>query len=304
MQILPSIHNEYGSLQAVVVGRADALGPAPTLDQCYDARSYESVQTGSYPSQQDCRREIEHFAAALAQHGVTVYRPAQLPNLNQIFSRDVGFVIDDQFVLPNVIEDRSEEQHAYDAIIDLIPSSQIIMMPSGCHAEGGDVLVHNNYVFVGVANDEDFERYQTARTNIAGFEYLQDEFPQFEFKGFELHKDDHDPHAGSLHLDCAFQPVGSGALICPKLFKHAEDVDFLKSLFGPENCFECTPEEAYMLTTNVFSISASKVVIPSYALRLKQWLEERGSEVITVDYDHIVQMGGLLRCSTMPLIRG
>ncbi len=247
MQILPSIHNEYGTLRVVVVGRADALGHAPTLEECYDARSFESVQLDSYPNQEDCKLEIEHFVDQLKAHGVEVHRPEGLPNLNQIFSRDVAFVIDDQLVMPNVIEDRSEEQHAYDAVIDRIPSSQIIMMPSGCHAEGGDVLVHNNYVFVGVSSDEDFERYQTARTNYQGFEYLQDEFPQFEFKGFELHKHDRDPRAGSLHLDCAFQPIGNGALLCPKLFKNEADIAFLRSHFGADNLFECTPEEAYML---------------------------------------------------------
>jgi N-dimethylarginine dimethylaminohydrolase len=36
---------------------------------------------------------------------------------------------------------------------------------------------------------------------------------------------------------------------------------------------------------------------------LKNWLEERDYTVHAITYDEVVKMGGLLRCSTMPLER-
>ena len=130
-----------------------------------------------------------------------------------MFTRDIGFVIDDQFILPNVIEDQLSEAKAIDGLLNGITSSNIIMMPSGCYAEGGDVIVHEPFVFVGVSNDETFDTFITARTNTAGVDYLQDEFPAYDFKGFELLKSDVDPRKGSLHLDCAFQPLGDALLL-------------------------------------------------------------------------------------------
>ena len=279
------------------------MGPKPAVQDCYDARSRESVELGTYPEVEDCMLQMATLVEKLESLEISVLRPKTLEATNQVFTRDIGFVIDDQFILPNVIEDRAEELHAIDHLVDSIPSSNIIMMPSGCFAEGGDVIVHEPFVFVGVSDDETYEKYTTARTNEAGFEYLQDEFPGFDFKGFELLKSDVDPRKGSLHLDCAFQPLGESLLLAPQLFKHEEDVAWIESQFGKENIFYCTEDEAYDLHTNVFSIGPKEVLISASAVRLKNWLEERGYTVHAIPYDEVVKMGGLLRCSTMPLER-
>ncbi len=303
MQIHPNIKTEYGRLRSVMVGIARKMGPKPAVEDCYDARSRESVELGTYPEVEDCMKQMTTLVEKLESLGITVLRPKVLEATNQVFTRDIGFVIDDQFILPNVIEDRVDELHAIDHLVDSISSSNIIMMPSGCFAEGGDVIVHEPFVFVGVSDDETYEKYTTARTNEAGFEYLQDEFPGFDFKGFELLKSDVDPRKGSLHLDCAFQPLGESLLLAPELFKHEEDVAWIESQFGKENIFYCTEDEAYDLHTNVFSIGPKEVLISASAVRLKLWLEERGYTVHAITYDEVVKMGGLLRCSTMPLER-
>jgi len=286
-----------------MVGVARKMGPKPAIEDCYDARSRESVELGTYPEVEDCMGQMNSLVEKLESMGVNVLRPQLLDATNQVFTRDIGFVIDDQFILPNVIEDRADELHAINHLLDTIPSSNIIMMPSGCYAEGGDVIVHDPYVFVGLSDNETYEKYTTARTNEAGFEYLQDEFPGFDFKGFELLKSDVDPRKGSLHLDCAFQPLGDALLLAPQLFKNSADVAWIESQFGTDNIFYCTEDEAYDLHTNVFSVGPKEVLISASAVRLKNWLEERGYTVHAITYDEVVKMGGLLRCSTMPLER-
>lgn len=303
MQIQPEIHNEYGRLLSVVVGVARRMGGTPELEDCYDARSYESVQLKNYPLEEDCMAQMKGLIEVLESLDVQVLRPEVLPALNQVFARDIAFVIEDQYIIPNIIEDRAEERDAMALIEAGIPSAQIIMMPSGCHAEGGDVIVHHDHIFVGVSNNEDFDRYTTARTNYSGMEYLNDEFPAKEFKGFELLKDDTNPRGGSLHLDCAFQPIGRGAVIAPHLFKHQKDVQWLKEFFGEENMYECDADEAYDLNTNFFSLSPNDIILPASATKLNQWLLGQGYNTHLVQYNEIVKMGGLLRCSTMPLQR-
>lgn len=303
MQIQPEIHNEYGRLRSVVVGVARRMGGIPTLDECYDARSYETVRLGNYPNEEACMAQMKGLIEVLEGLGVEVMRPEVIIGLNQVFARDIGFVIEDQYIIPNIIEDRSQERDAMVNIEARIPSANIIMMPSGCYAEGGDVIVHNDYIFVGVSNDDDFQRFKTARTNYAGFEYLMDEFPAKEFKAFELLKNDLDSRSGSLHLDCAFQPIGGGALLASHLFKNAADVKWIEDHFGTSNIFYCDEHEAYDLTTNVFSIGLNEIIVPSSGKRLTLWLEQRGFTVHAIAYDEIVKMGGLLRCSTMPIQR-
>ena len=304
MQILPEIQNEYGRLDTVVVGLATEMGGVPELEECYDARSYESVKMGVFPEEKDCTDQLKGLIEILESNGVKVLRPSLIYSLNQVFARDIAFVIEDQYIMPNVIADRAQERDAMAEIEKIIPSWNIIMMPSGCYAEGGDVIVDNDYVLVGVSDDHTFENYKTARTNYRGMDYLADEFPAKEFKGFELHKDDHDPLKGSLHLDCAFQPIGGGgALIAPHLFKNESDVQWLIERYGEMNVYSCSPEEAYSLGTNVFSFSPKDVIVSAKCGAMQGWLKERGLNVHSVVYDEIVKMGGLLRCTTMPLKR-
>ncbi len=303
MQMHPKIKSEYGRLKTVMVGIAIDMGQKPTLNDCYDARSRESVVLGTFPTVEDCILQVTTLVEKLKSLGIEVLRPTVLEKTNQIFTRDIGFVIDNQFILPNIIEDRKEEIGAIKFLLNAIPSSNIIMLPSNCYAEGGDIIIHKPYVFVGVSNNETFEKFKTARTNKTGFEYLQDEFPSFVFKSFELYKHDTDPLQGSLHLDCAFQPLGDAVLLAPHLFKNPADINWIQNYFGKENIFFCTQEEAYQLHTNVFSIAPKEVFVSAAAVRLQQWLRERGYTVHTIVYNQIVKMGGLLRCSTMPLIR-
>ena len=75
-------------------------------------------------------------------------------------------------------------------------------------------------------------------------------------------------------------------------------------LFGPENVFELTKEEMYWMNSNIFSISEDVVVTEEHFTRLNKHLREAwGMTVETVPYREISKMGGLLRCSTLPLRR-
>ena len=57
------------------------------------------------------------------------------------------------------------------------------------------------------------------------------------------------------------------------------------------------------MNCNVFSISENIVVSENKFYRLNKWLNSNGFEVETIKYSEIAKQEGLLRCSTMPLIR-
>lgn len=299
-----NVINETAQLESVIVGIANDFGGVPDLKDCYDPKSKEHVLEGTFSKNKDCIEEIEGLVSLFEKYNIKVYRPLNIKNLNQIFSRDIAFVIEDKLVLPNIIEERQEELNAINYVLDQINDSKKIKMPLDARVEGGDVILCNKYIFVGYSEKEDFEKYTVARTNKEGLDFLINFFPNKIIKGIELNKSDEKARENALHLDCCFQPIGKNMAILYKGgFKKREDVDFLISYFGEENIIEVNKEEMYNMNVNIFSISENVIVSDKEFIRLNIQLRKRGFIVEEIDYSEIGKMSGLLRCSTMPLIR-
>ena len=298
------ITDETAPLKAVVLGTAQSSGPVPAPEEAYDPKSLEHILAGTYPKEADMMREMDGFAAVLKKHGVRVFRPEVLEDCNQIFSRDIAFVIDDTLVEANILPDREREFQAIVHVLDQLDPDQILVPPDEVHVEGGDVMPWGEYLFVGTYTGSDYAQYITARTNQAAVDYLQAQFPKRKVKAFELRKSNTDPRRNALHLDCCFQPVGKGlAILHRDSFIHEADFIWLKEFFGPENVFEINDEEMYRMFPNVFSISPEVVVSERGFTRLNAWLRSRGLLVEEISYAEVGKQGGLLRCSTLPLCR-
>ena len=300
-----NVKNETSTLRAVILGQPGSLGSVPSLDKTFDAKSFESVLLGIYPTEESVYKEMSAFEKVLLKYNVQVFRPWTLENCNQVFARDVAFVIDDKIINSNIIPDREDEKEAYEVIYDQISYNKIYNLPEKAHVEGGDVVLFNDMVFVGLYTKPDYSQLKTARTNLYAFNFLKEICPEKTFIPLELRKHDTNPRLGVLHLDCAFMPIGScKAIIYKDGFAVESDYNLLLEMFGSENVFEITQEEMYYMNTNVFSISSTVVVSEQRFTRLNQHLENNwGLTVERVPYYEISKMGGLLRCSTLPLVR-
>ena len=299
-----NIQNETSRLRAVILGTAYHNGPSPSLEQCYDPKSKMHVKAGTYPSEQDMIIEMQSLANVFDKYNVSVFRPKIIENYNQIFSRDIGFVIEDKFIIANILPDRDQEIEAIDYILDQIPNENKITLPEECHVEGGDVMPWNNYIFIGTYSGEDYPDYITARTNISAVKAIQDLFPHKTVKSFELRKSNDSAKENALHLDCCFQPIGKNkAIIHENGFLNEKDFNWLVEFFGKENVFEITKEEMCQMNSNVFSISEDIIISEKNFIRLNTWLSNQGFTVEKVSYSEIAKQEGLLRCSTLPLVR-
>ena len=298
------VKDETAPLEAVVLGIAQDFGGEPSLEEAYDPKSKEHIKAGTFPVEKDLITEMVAFNAIFEKYNVDVYRPENIENYNQIFSRDIAFVIDEKFIVPNILEDRAREFEAISKVVDQIDSDLVVKMPQGARVEGGDVMPWDDCIFVGVSNEEDFEKYTCARTNYEGVAFLQKSFPERTVVSFELNKSDIEPRDNALHLDCCFQPIGKNqAVIYPGGFKNQEDVQFLVDYFGEENIIKITREEMYDMNSNLFSISPEVIVSEKGFTRLNEELRRRGFTVEEIPYAEIAKMEGLLRCSTLPLRR-
>ena len=306
MKIKPLIKNEFGKLSHVILGTAEGFGGVPAIEKAYDPKSKEHILKGSYPSKKDVILELKSFKEVLEKYHVSVFSPETIDNENQVFTRDVGFVVGDVYFEANMLEERKGEFPAVVAILNElgIDESKRVKVDMPVRFEGGDIMPHNEVIFIGYEEEPDFSEFKVSRTNIHGVNFIKDKFPDNEVFSFELNKSDDDARLNALHLDCCFQPLGLGhCLIYEGGFKHKKDFDFLVEYMGAENCIEITQQEMYDMGTNVFSIQKNVVVSNSKQTRINNELRLRGYIVEEVVYNEISKMGGLFRCSTMPLCR-
>lgn len=155
-------------------------------------------------------------------------------------------------------------------------------------------MLNNDVVFVG----------KSSRTNNDGFMLIKNHFgSNKKIIQIDVNVDlqDHTKHV--LHLDCTFQPIGNNhAIVYEEGIKNITELyDNLKIPQG--NIFKVNKWQFIRMFPNIFSLSPNKVVIEKEFIELKYWLMEQGFEPIEVEYKEISKLSGLLRCSTLPLIR-
>ena len=294
-------YHEWDRLTSIIIGSALDSGDSPREEDCYDPTTLSTVKRGIYPKQELLGQQLEALAKTLESLSVKVYRPKNLLQVDQIFARDVGFVIQDMLVRSKMIEDRAIE---WEGVKDLLQGIKSVTPPSDVLIEGGDVLIAGNKLYVGYSDEATISSLKTARTNEKSLVWLQKIFPDIQVVGVQLIKDDLDLTKNVLHLDCAFMPLGLGHCIVYKEgFCTEDDYHKITEDYPMENIFHVNQEEAILLATNLLSIDRHCIVSDKRFTRLNKWLESNGYDIHLVDYSAIGKLGGLLRCSTLPLER-
>lgn len=281
------LRNETDPLRSVIVGLAQ---DRPAMPHGNNPKIQENITKGTVPDESELIEEVEGFAKTLSDAGVQVLRPDVLPNQDQIFARDISFIIDQTLVRAGMRKPNRRVEYA--AITKWVKDiTHIIEPPEGVFIEGGDVILYGDTVFVGFGG----------RTNEAGVAFLREQFPHKTVIALPMVVSD-DPHTNILHLDCTFQPVGEDmAIIYEGGFAHSPQAVY--EYFPESKRILVSQEEMYDMAPNVFSIAPDLVVIDQRFTRLQKELEARGIRTLPVAYEKVSRFGGLLRCSTMPLYR-
>ena len=297
------VDNEYSALKSVILGLAEDMGDPPKVFDVYDPRSLYHIKNNSYPSEVDVKKDVESFYKILIKHNVDVLRPDNIKNCNQVFARDLGFTISNIFFQSNIVPNREEELVGVSGIINNLDAG-VVKLPDYMHIEGGDVIIHNDKLFIGTYSGEDYSELITARTNQESISYLENMIPSKEIMSINIKKSNTDVFENVLHLDCCFQPIGKRkAIICPDSFVNKRDVEYLISYFGKKNTYLAYGQEAYMLISNLLVISPEVIVSDKRFNKINTWLEKNDFHVEKISYENVSKMSGLFRCSTLPLLR-
>lgn len=282
------VTNETSRLEAVVLGIGTDMGEELDINPT----SKWHMEKGTYPHEKDIIREIAMLETALKSEGVEVYRPKNISGIEQIFTRDIGFVIDDFYIMGSMQEDvRQLELPGIAHITNKFDPSKILIPPKDASIEGGDVILWNEYVFVGIS----------ARTNRLGYEFIKASFPNRKVYALPLRVSENRKE-NILHLDCTFQPIGMDeAIIYENGFVKKPDILF--ELFAEEKLIKVTQEQMIRMFPNVFSVAPDTIIVDGSFVELIDVLNERGYKTLKVEYRENAKLSGLLRCSTLPLRR-
>ena len=295
------INSETLTLKEVLIGNSYNFKSPLNFRDLYDPTSLLNYLKGKYPNKFRLQSQLSKFKKILIKYGVKVH-DLDIVDTNQVFARDLGFVIDDKFIISSILPDREMELNGLRTILKNIKN--VIKLPKSAHIEGGDVVVTKDYVFIGYYNKKDYRNQITARTNRKAIRIVKELIKGKEVFPIELIKSSIKPSLNALHLDCCFQPISKNkAVICKEAFANKIELNFLISYFGQKNIFEVTIQEMSKLYCNFFSIDENTVVTDKRFTRLINWLYEIGLNVEKLDFSEISKLGGLFRCCTLPIRR-
>jgi len=271
-----SCTSENGTLKRVVVSMPTYLDWGTPIN--------EAEAVNRKPDRLTAVQQHIKFIQTLMAHGIQVIilKP-DYSRLEGVYTRDIGFVIGTKCFRANLVaEARKPEQETVVNAIVPPPEVQI---------EGGNVLTKKELVFLGIGK----------RTNQEGAIWLQEQLgTEAEVKPIALTQE-------TLHLDCAFGPlvqpngVPGGALIYPKGFVNASDIELLQKVYAQTHIVPL--EEYKLLGANVSFLGPAKGIIPTGCPTVKGYIAQHGIVPLEHDLTEIVLAEGAGRCSMFPLLR-
>lgn len=200
---------------------------------------------------------------------------------NQIFVRDVGFVVKDIFF---VSKPKTPERYREIApLLNFIKKYELKYHVMQNYIEGGDVIHYDDFLFIGIGG----------RTNNEAIVELQKVLDDnnIDVKVVPIKFD-----INKVHLDCTFNTLDRESCI---ITDYVYDVDIIKKYI--KNCIKLEKNEADELGSNYIYLGDRKIITNSEGTR--KLLNSKGFEAYYTDFSEIIKAKGSLGCSTLPILR-
>lgn len=277
------VNDEYSQLKRVVVASANYYDPNDLAINNETIKYYS--KNGGVPTKEAILKEQKNFWETLKELNVELIVTKQVENAKgQMFTRDLAFVIGDKFFISNMRkENRKTAINGWKHIINQIDSNKIIKVPSDIYLEGGDVLVDNKTIYVGLSE----------RTNMEGIEFLKKTLDK-DYTVIPLKL-----KPKFLHLDVVLTLVNPDLALVYREGLEEESYKLLEKY----RKIEITEREQFELGTNVFVINPKTVIMNSNHTRIAAELEKLNMNVLLLDLSETAKDGGAFRCTTCPLER-
>jgi N-dimethylarginine dimethylaminohydrolase len=237
------------------------------------------------PEPQLMVRQHQGLVDILRQEGVEVELLPPAPSLPyQHATRDVGLVVGDTIILANTKEEsRKSEIQIVEPVLQKY--SMRVLTPDRGFVEGGDVVVDNDRLWVGVGG----------RTDEWGAEFLHRTFG-CDYDVIPLHFG-----ARYTHLDTIFGALSRGCAILYEPAFDAASLQRIKEVYL--SIISLTDREQTNAGANVLCLDPDKVISIAENTSVNERLAQLGFEVVTLPYSEIIKSGGSVRCDTLPIER-
>ena len=157
-----NVFDENSQLKELVVGNSFNFKSQINFRDLYDPISLYNYLKGSFPNKYKLQNQISNFKKILLKYNIKIH-DLEVLDTNQIFVRDLGFVIDNKFFISSILPDRELEIKGLKKIMKQINNN--VKLPKNAHIEGGDVVLDENHIFIGYYGQKDYKNQITARTN-------------------------------------------------------------------------------------------------------------------------------------------
>jgi len=288
--ITVNVRSEIDTLKTVAMCWAN---PFPVkfniITSLLDASVREQLRHNSwrYYRYKKVREQQQRLIEVFRDHGISVLFLDNLPGLGtQHYTRDIAFCIDDVFFTARMgTRYREPEQRAFQG---LLPRLSKVVHLEGGRIEGGDVMLHEDKVLVGLGEATDKEGAEALRRKLLELGNPR-EIVTIPFA-----------HRGVIHLDTKFNIVGKNiALISRKSFP-PDTVRWLEKQF---DLIDATEEETRGIEINTFALGGNRVIVQEKSERLAGLIQQKGLTPIPVDYSEVTNLPGSFRCTTLPVER-
>lgn len=285
MPVTTHVTTEYGTLRRVAMRYAsddtpDLDGPDihPVLARQKATSTWAPYRPARVRAQQDALITI------LRGHGTDVVILPDAPGCStQHYPRDIGFVIDD--VIFSARLNSAHRLPETNALTAAIPN--MAQLAAGT-IEGGDVMLHDGCVLVGLSEETSPEGVDALRAALTQHRIDREVVPvRFATSGI-------------VHLDDHFNIVAAGTALIHRAAFPSDQARWFDKHF---DLIDVTDQEALAVQVNVLAIAPGVIVAAEGSDRIAGELATRGIQVITVDYSEVTRIPGSLRCTTLPLLR-
>ena len=291
---------EYGTLRRVAMRYAgDDLphldGPDihPVLARQKTTSSWSPYRPAQVRAQQDS------LVRLLRERGTEVVILPEVPGCPaQHYPRDIAFVIDRVLFAARLNSaHRLPEADALTALTSRQSAgdnedsggSQTVGRLSAGTIEGGDVMLHDGYVLVGLGEETSPEGAEALQAALTEHGVNRDILP-VHFAG-----------PGIVHLDDHFNIVAPGVALIHRAAFPPHQIAWFEEHF--EQLIDVTSDEARAVQINMLAVAPGVVIAARGSDRLIARLRATGIEVLVIDYSEVTRVPGSLRCTTLPLQR-
>jgi N-dimethylarginine dimethylaminohydrolase len=226
-------------------------------------------------------QQYNDFVNLIINQGIRVQFLDIMNSTEQVYTRDIGFVIKDIFFISKLkSSERADEIRSLMRFVEKYKFKYHIMQNN---IEGGDVVMHDKEIFIGLSD----------RTTQQGIDELQRVLDQnnIDKKTIPVNFD-----KSKIHLDCAFNTLDKDSCV---ITEYLYDVDLVTEYF--KNIIQLSKEQADEYGTNYAYLGGNTLISSSKST--SELLKSHGYDVYYHDFTEIAKGEGSFGCSTLPILR-